>query len=83
MKPSTIQWHLARDNQEKLAKFCESNKVRSEQELYTYNDGEHDYYEVTYHFDNGGHIKAELLHGDTKSYTTADHFQVLQFGFGD
>lgn len=82
MKNSTIKWHLARDNQIKLARFCETNKVSSEVRKNTYNDGEHDYFEITYHFDNGGLITAELLQGDTKSYSVADHFQVVEWGLG-
>ena len=82
MKASTIAWHLARDNQVKLAKFCNANKVRSESELFTARDDEHDYFNITYIFNNGGFITAEMIHGDTKSYTVADHFQVVNYGLG-
>ncbi len=82
MRQSTIQWHLARDNQTKLAKFCLSNKLRSSMELHTHNDGEHDYFQMTFIFNNGGFIIAEMLHGDTKSYSTTDHFQVVDYSLG-
>jgi hypothetical protein len=82
MKTSTIKWHLARDNQLALAKFCEKHKTRSECELNTYKDDEHEYFQITYHFDNGGYITAELIHGDDRSYTVADHFQVVNYGMG-
>lgn len=82
MTSSMIRWHLARDNQVKLAKFCEKNKVMSWAEKYTFNDGEHDYWQNTYKFDNGGYITAEMLHGATKSYSVADHFQVIDYEFG-
>lgn len=82
MKASTIAWHLARDNQIKLARFCEHNKIKSEAKLYTYNDGEHNYWQLTSFFDNGGYITAELLHGDTKGYSIADYYQVLDYKLG-
>jgi hypothetical protein len=83
MKYTTIQWHLARDNQTKLAKFCEKNKVRTSTELYTANDGEHDYFQITYTFNNGGFITAELLHGESnKGFSVADHFQVVDYALG-
>jgi len=83
MKQSTIQWHLARDNQAQLAKFCEQNRVRSSTELNTYNDGEHDYFQQTSVFNNGGFITAELLHGDTRSYSVNDHYQVVDYVLGN
>lgn len=83
MKKSTIQWHLARDNQLQLARFCEKNSVRSQVELYTYKDEEHDYWQKTFTFNNGGFITAEMLHGGyDKSYSVADHFQVVDYALG-
>lgn len=83
MKASTINWHVKRDNNQQLAAFCERNKTRSMRELFTRNDGQHQYWQMTYTFDNGGYITAELLHGDDKrGYTTADHFAVLAQGLG-
>ena len=82
MTTSKLQWHLARDNQLKLAKFCEQNKVRTQTELNTHNDGEHSYFQQTYTFNNGGFITAEMLQGDTQSYSVADHFQVVDYALG-
>lgn len=83
MKQSTLQWHLARDNQAKLARFCEMHQVRSHVELHTANDGEHEYWQKTYTFNNGGFITAEMLHGSAdKSYSVADHFQVVDYALG-
>lgn len=82
MKQSTIKWHLARDNQLKLARFCEANKVRSHQELYTLTNEFGSYFQMTYIFNNGGYIVAELRHGDDKGYSVADHFQVVDYGLG-
>lgn len=82
MKVSTIQWHLARDNQARLAAFCEKHKVRSS---HKYNTAEVDgkrYWQMTFEFDNGGFITAEMLHGDTQSYSVADHFQVVDYSLG-
>ncbi len=79
MKASTIQWHLARDNQAKLARFCENNKVKSSTELDTYSDEDGKYFQIEYTFDNGGFITAELKQGDTRSYSVADHFQVVAY----
>ncbi len=80
MKASTIQWHLARDNQVKLAKFCEKHRTKQEvtTKPYLFEDG-NSYFNITYYFDNGGWIEVELQAGDTKSYTVADHFQVADY----
>lgn len=82
MTISKLKWHLARDKQVALSRFCEKHKIRSSTELNTANDGEHDYFQITYTFNNGGFITAELMQGDAKSYTTADHFQVVEYGLG-
>lgn len=82
MKQSTLIWHLSRDNQEKLARFCEKNKVRSEVELNTYKDDEHSYFQMTFHFNNGGFITAEMLQGDESGYSVADCFQVVDYALG-
>lgn len=82
MQASTIRWHLARDNQAKLAAFCAKYKIRSS---HKYNTAEIDgkrYWQMTYEFNNGGFITAELLAGDTRSYTVADHFQVVDYKLG-
>jgi hypothetical protein len=82
MKASTIRWHLARDSQSKLASFCSKHKVRSSHE---YNTAEVDgkrYWQMTFEFDNGGFITAEMLAGDTQSYSVADHFQVVDYAWG-
>ena len=77
MKASTIQWHLARDNQSKLARFCEQNKTNSVTELL-----DDKYFLLTSFFDNDGYITAELRRGDAKGYTVADHYQVTDYSFG-
>lgn len=83
MKASTIQWHLARDNQIKLAKFCSENKVTSSHRYDTATDMDgKKYWEMTFNFDNGGYITAEMLAGDTQSYSVADHFQVVDYEMG-
>lgn len=83
MTNSLMKWHLARDDFVKLAKFCEKHKVRNETELYAYSDGENNYFHITYLFDNGGFIKAELLQGTKdKGYSVADWFSVVDYGWG-
>jgi len=82
MKASTIRWHLARDNQIRLAKFCQQNAIKHDNKTNTYNDGTHTYFEHTYHFDNGGYITAEMLQGDTRGYSIADYFQVVDYNMG-
>lgn len=82
MKNSLMQWHLARDNQVKLAKFCEANKIRSNHKYNTAEvDGKH-YWQMTFEFDNGSFITAEMLAGDTRIYSVADHFQVVDYAWG-
>jgi hypothetical protein len=81
MKASTIQWHLARDNQISLHKFCEKNRTKQEvtTKPYLFEDG-NSYFNITYYFDNGGWIEVELQAGDEKrGYTVADHFQVADY----
>lgn len=83
MTNSMLQWHLARDNQIKLARFCEKNAVRHDNvPPYTLENGE-SYFRHTYHFDNGSFIEAEMRAGDTRSYSIADHFQVTDYGWGN
>lgn len=83
MKATTIKWHVARDGRQQLARFCEAKKVRSSLELYTANDGEHDYFQITYTFDNGGFITAELIHGEVgRGFSVADHFQIVDYALG-
>lgn len=77
MTNSLMRWHLARDNQIKLARFCESNKVTSSTKLFD------DTFNITYEFDNGSYIEAELLRGkEDQGFTVADHFQVISYGWG-
>jgi hypothetical protein len=82
MKNSTIKWHLARDNQVKLARFCEKFKVRSSHEYNTAQVDGKNYWQMTFEFNNGGFITAEMLQGDTSSYSIADHFQVVDYRLG-
>jgi hypothetical protein len=76
-----MQWHLSRDNCLQLSKFCEKHAVKHENETDTFKHNGMSYFEHTYHFDNGGFIKAEMLQGDTRSYSVADHFQVVDYKF--
>jgi hypothetical protein len=77
-----MQWHLARDNQIKLAKFCEKHAIRHDN-VEPYQVGDAKYFQHTYHFDNDSFIRAELRAGDTKSYSVADHFQVVDYAWGN
>lgn len=78
MKASTIQWHLARDNQTKLHKFCQENKTTS----VTDTAGK-DTFTIRYFFDNGAFILVELLKGTKeRSFSVADHFQVVDYSLG-
>jgi hypothetical protein len=78
MTTSMMRWHLARDNQLKLARFCEANKVKNETELFN------DTFNIRYEFNNGGYIVAELLRGkEGQSYSVADHFQVVDYALGN
>lgn len=81
MKQSTIKWHLSRDNQVKLSKFCQENAVRHDN-VEPYEVGDAKYFQHTYHFNNGGFVRAEMRAGDTKSYSVADHFQVVDYSLG-
>lgn len=81
MKASTIQWHLARDNRLSLAKFC-SNKRQYQEFAKQYQVDGKGYFTIKYYFDNGGHIEAEMLAGDIRGYTVADHFQVVDYSVG-
>lgn len=74
MKASTIQWHLARDDQRKLARFCDKHQIKREVSDY-YDDG---CFAMTTHFDNGGYIKAELKQGTDIS----ENYQVLDYNMG-
>lgn len=74
MKQSTILWHLSRDNQAKLFRFCERNKQSikwlrvDKPELV-----------AKFTFDNGGYIIVEML----KEVSCTEHFQVMDYGFGN
>lgn len=81
MTNSLMQWHLARDNQEKLAKFCEKHRVKQYvTKKYRYSDTE-GYFVLHFDFDNGSFIEAELRAGDVKGYSVNDHFQVVDYKF--
>ena len=73
MTNSMMKWHLARDNQIKLAKFCEGNKVDIEWDL-----NNPKYPTAKFVFDNWGFIRAELEQGTS----TADYFQVVGYDLG-
>jgi hypothetical protein len=81
MTQSLIAWHLARDNTLKLAKFCEKHRTKQHlKDRYSIDDA--NYFTLLFEFDNGGYIEAELRAGDTRSYTVADHFQVVDYRLG-
>lgn len=75
-----MEWHLARDNQAKLAKFCEQHRIKQELTKRYKVDGK-GYFTLLFNFDNGAYIEAELLAGDTQSYSVNDHFQVVDYGW--
>lgn len=76
-----IDWHLARDDYSKLASFCEKHRIKQEVvDRYKADDG--NYFTIKFDFDNGAFILAELRAGDTQSYTIADHFAVVDYGYG-
>lgn len=77
MKASTIHWHIARDSQVRLASFCEKHRIKSCSEPHGKK-----YWLMTSFFDNGGYITAELRKGDEKSYSVADHYQVVDYSLG-
>lgn len=78
MTNSLMEWHLARDNQSKLAKFCEKHKTTSVTDL-----GGERTFTINYFFDNGSNILVELLKGnDARGYSVADHFQVVDYAWG-
>lgn len=84
MKASTIKWHIARDNREKLHAFCSKHAIRSHNVLLTRDDGKNKYYEIEYTFDNGGYIRVELLHGtEYESFSIVDHFEIVDHRLGD
>ncbi len=79
MTNSLMKWHLARDNQRKLAAFCDTYQVDREVGSY---------YDVPFvgtcfvmrtEFQNGGYIEAELVVGKSIS----EHYQVVDWGLGD
>ncbi len=82
MKQSTIKWHLARDNQIKLAKFCQKNAIKHTN-VPPYQVGDERYFQHAYYFDNEGVIRAEMRAGDTQSYSVADHFQIVDYSLGN
>lgn len=81
MKSSTIEWHLSRDNQLSLYKFCDKNKIKVHTgEVYQVDNKK--LFTQLYQFNNNGFIKVELRAGDSRSYTIADHFQVIEYDVG-
>ena len=86
MNALKLAWHISRHHNtpvtnQRLARFCEKNKTKSEvtTEPYLFEDGKK-YFNITYYFDNGGWIEAELQAGDeNQGYTVADHFQVADY----
>lgn len=79
MTSSLLQWHLARDNQAKLHTFCAKHKTESETTKYLGEFDGHKTFNMTFKFDNGGFITAEMLQG----VNISDHFQVVDYGLGN
>lgn len=78
MTNSLMKWHLARDNQIKLHRFCQKHKTVNVTDL----EGE-DTFTIKYFFDNGGWILVELMKGTKeRSFSVADHFQVVDYQWG-
>lgn len=80
MTNSLLQWHLGRDNCLKLARFCEKHAIKHDN-VEPYKVGDERYFQHAYYFDNGSFIRAEMRAGDTRSYSVADHFQVVDYGW--
>lgn len=78
MTNSLMEWHLARDNQVKLARFCEKHAIQHDS-IEPYQVDGKKYFQHKYIFDNGSFIQAEMRAGDSKSYSVADHFQVVDY----
>lgn len=73
MTNSKLRWHLARDNQAKLVRFCEKHKTDIQWDLHSTR-----YPMAKFVFDNGGFIRVELEQGTS----TAEYFQVIDYGWG-
>ena len=78
MTQSLLRWHLARDNQLKLAKFCDKHQVGRDISDYSEVDGQNCFNMYT-RFDNGGWVVAELIQG----ISIADHYQVINYNLGN
>ena len=79
MKATTIKWHLARDDQRSLAKFCDEHQIDREVSDYYEHDGvEGKFFTHTTRFDNGGFITAEMKQGDS----IANNYQVVDYSLG-
>lgn len=80
MTNKLMQWHLARDNQIKLAKFCDKHQVNRNVSPYYKHEGlEDNYFTMTTIFDNGGFITAESKQGGS----LAENYQVMDYGWGN
>lgn len=79
MTNSLMEWHLSRDNQRKLALFCDKHQInRQISQPYRYDGIEGKFFTMTTHFDNDSFIKAELEVGTS----IADYYQVIDYGWG-
>jgi len=90
MKASTLAWHIARAKDtpvtnQRLARFCEKNKVSSFAGAPHPQIGRDEwFFEIEYHFDNGGMITAKLQAGrGNKGYTVADCFEIVNYKLGE
>lgn len=83
MTNSLMRWHLARRaNRNQLHNFCQKHRTNLDTGK-VYGSGNLHYFTQTYYFDNGSYIKVLLRASDTKSYSVADHFQVIDYAWGD
>ena len=80
MTKSMLLWHLARDNQVKLALFCDRNQIGREIGPYYRVEGDtRKAFTMKTYFKNGGYILAELL----SPASISDHYQVLDYNLGE
>ena len=83
MTNSLLKWHLRRDNNIQLHKFLSKHKTNSEIIKRDVCVGDHKYFYMKFFLNNDSYVTVELLHGDVKSYSIADCFNVIDYKFGN
>jgi hypothetical protein len=76
MTNTLMKWHLARDDQVQLAKFCDKHQIDRYTVVPKRGKGE-PWYMIT-KFDHGGYIIAELL----QEQPINDSYQVVSYAWG-